>query len=65
MAWAARSAPPTVISCSVADFSRLTTPGSKVRSIRVRALDTDWGVVENTIFSAACQMPANSRMDDG
>jgi len=34
-----------------------TASGSKSRSIRVLALDTDASVVENTIFSAACQMP--------
>jgi DNA-binding SARP family transcriptional activator len=48
-----------------ADFSRRIMPGSKFRSRRVLALDTDSRVFENTIFSAACQMLANSRTKDG
>jgi hypothetical protein len=40
-------------------------PGSTFRSIRVLALDTDLSVVENTIFSAACQMPVKSRAAGG
>lgn len=48
---------------SVAGFSRLTTAGSKVRSIRVLAPGTDASVVENTTLSAACQMSANSRAE--
>jgi hypothetical protein len=65
MACPARSAPPTVMSCSVAGFSCRIMPGSKFRSIRVLAPGTDWSVVENTIFSAACQMPVNSRAAAG
>jgi hypothetical protein len=44
MACPAGSAPPTVRSCPVADFSCRTTPGSKVGSSRVLALDTDASV---------------------
>jgi hypothetical protein len=48
------------MSCSAAGFSCRTRPGSKAGSTRVLALDTDASVFENTIFSAACQMPVNS-----
>ena len=65
MACPARPAPPTVMSCPAAGFSRRTTPESKVRSIRVLAPGTDPSVAENTIFSAGCQMAANSRAEDG
>jgi hypothetical protein len=53
------------MSCSAADFSWRTMPGSKFRSIRVLAHDTDLSVFEKTIFPAACQMPVNSRAKDG
>jgi hypothetical protein len=61
MACPARFAPPTVMSCSADAFSRRTRPGSKLRSIRVLAVAGVVSVPENTIFSAACQMTANSR----
>jgi hypothetical protein len=65
MACPARSAPPTVMSRSVADFRCRTTRGSKFRSIRVLAPGTDPRVLENTILSAACQMLVNSRTEGG
>ena len=46
MACPASPAPPTVMSCWVADFSCRIMPGSKFRSIRVLAVDTDWSVAE-------------------
>jgi len=41
MACPARSAPPTPMSCSAADFSGRTRPGSKAGSTRVLALHTE------------------------
>ncbi len=49
----------------MAGFSCRIMPGSKSRSIRVRALGTEARVRENTTFPAACQMPANSSAADG
>ena len=46
-------------------FIRSIAPGSSSGSIRVRALDTVPSVREQTTFSAACQIAANSRATAG